>query len=44
MTHYKNDNFEKITTPNTAYLTFKHEGAFLTLLSLFDDLEEKDEH
>ena len=44
MTHYKNVNFEKITTPNTAYLTFKHEGAFLTFLRLFENCEKEDEY
>ena len=43
MTHYKNDNFEKITTPNTAYIMFKHEGALPTLLRLFDECDEDEE-
>ena len=43
MTHYKNENFEKITTPNTAYITFKHEGILPTLLKLFDECDEEGE-
>ena len=36
MTKYKNENFEKVTTPITAYCTFKYDHAFLKILEKYD--------
>ena len=46
MTKYKNENFHKIMQPNTAYVTFRTDKAFHTMLDEnnkgeFEYLEEK---
>ena len=41
MTDYKDENFVKLTTPNTAYVTFAYEEAFLkTMRSIEESTDE----
>ena len=36
MTQFKDENFKMLTEPNTAYVTFKYESAYLKCLELYD--------
>ena len=43
MTDYKNENYKKLTQPNTAYVTFVYESAFLAMMKYSTNAEETDD-
>jgi len=44
MTDYKNENYKKLTQPNTAYVTFVYESAFLAMMNYSKNAEQKLEY
>lgn len=43
MTDYKNENYKKLTQPNTAYVTFVYESAFLAMMNYSTNAQETDD-